>query len=49
MNAWTEDGICMGLRWNGDGAPLQGVQFHPESFLTLEGPQLLSNFLFQRN
>lgn len=49
MNAWTEDGICMGLRWNGDGAPLQGVQFHPESFLTLEGPQLLSNFLFQRS
>ena len=47
MNAWTEDGICMGLRWIGEGAPLQGVQFHPESFLTAEGPQLLSNFLSQ--
>jgi anthranilate synthase component 2/para-aminobenzoate synthetase component 2 len=25
--------------------PLEGVQFHPESFLTLEGPRLLANFL----
>ncbi len=26
-------------------APLDGVQFHPESFLTAEGPRLLANFL----
>lgn len=26
-------------------APLEGVQFHPESFLTVEGPRLLANFL----
>lgn len=45
MSAWTEDGLCMGIRWNGTGAPLEGVQFHPESFLTTKGPQLLSNFL----
>ena len=25
--------------------PLEGVQFHPESFLTIEGPTLLKNFL----
>ena len=25
--------------------PLVGVQFHPESFLTIEGPNLLANFI----
>ena len=44
--------VVMGLRrvW-GKGephtAPLEGVQFHPESFLTDEGPKLLANFLKQ--
>ena len=53
----TESGatrrVVMGLRreWGADAsapqrrAPLEGVQFHPESFLTLEGPRLLRNFL----
>lgn len=45
VSAWTEDGICMGLRWEGEGAMLEGVQFHPESFLTSEGPAILANFL----
>lgn len=38
----------MGLRrvWAEPGrAPLEGVQFHPESFLTEAGPSLLANFL----
>jgi anthranilate synthase/aminodeoxychorismate synthase-like glutamine amidotransferase len=43
ISAWTDEGEIMGLRhrhW-----PLFGVQFHPESFLTVEGPKLLRNFL----
>jgi anthranilate synthase/aminodeoxychorismate synthase-like glutamine amidotransferase len=43
ITAWTDEGEIMGVRhrtW-----PLHGVQFHPESFLTAEGPQLLRNFL----
>jgi anthranilate synthase component 2 len=47
MNAWTDDGYCMGILSNKEGALLQGVQFHPESFLTTDGPQLLSAFLQQ--
>ncbi|MHC4947888.1 MAG: anthranilate synthase component II [Planctomycetota bacterium] len=48
LSAWTEAGEVMGLRWRGggpDAAPMEGVQFHPESFLTAEGPKLLANFL----
>lgn len=45
MSAWTDEGMCMGIRWKGDGSPIEGVQFHPESFLTTVGPQLLKNFL----
>jgi len=45
--------IVQGLRrvWSdaersaGFTAPLEGVQFHPESFLTIEGPRILANFL----
>jgi anthranilate synthase/aminodeoxychorismate synthase-like glutamine amidotransferase len=45
ISAWTQEGEVMGLRKKGSAAPLEGVQFHPESFLTLEGPVLLANFL----
>jgi anthranilate synthase/aminodeoxychorismate synthase-like glutamine amidotransferase len=45
--AWTARGEVMGLRWRAPAgrSPLEGVQFHPESFLTTEGPRLLENFL----
>lgn len=45
MNAWTSDGVCMGICNESNGSITQGVQFHPESFLTETGPQLLANFL----
>ncbi len=48
LSAWTAEGEVMGLRWKGGSsadAPMEGVQFHPESFLTIEGPALLANFL----
>ena len=48
VSAWTDEGEIMGLRAKpgvfGD-APVEGVQFHPESFLTVEGPRMLANFL----
>jgi anthranilate synthase/aminodeoxychorismate synthase-like glutamine amidotransferase len=43
--AWTDQGEIMGVRHK--RYPLEGVQFHPESFLTLEGIHLLKNFLDQ--
>ncbi|MBU6208865.1 MAG: aminodeoxychorismate/anthranilate synthase component II [Planctomycetes bacterium] len=47
VSAWTARGEVMGLRWKSPAgaAPMEGVQFHPESFLTIEGPKLLGNFL----
>jgi para-aminobenzoate synthetase component 2 len=49
VSAWTDAGEIMGLRWRGGGrggaAPMDGVQFHPESFLTVYGADLLANFL----
>ena len=43
VNAWTEDGLIMGLRH--DALPVHGVQFHPESIETADGHALLANFL----
>ena len=41
--AWTDENEIMGVRHK--TFPLEGVQYHPESFLTLEGTHLLRNFL----
>ncbi|MBT4484932.1 MAG: aminodeoxychorismate/anthranilate synthase component II [Candidatus Latescibacteria bacterium] len=43
ISAWTDDDIIMGLRHKDH--PTEGVQFHPESILTVEGKKLLKNFL----
>ncbi|MEY4167917.1 MAG: hypothetical protein RIR52_1741 [Acidobacteriota bacterium] len=43
VSATTSDGLIMGLRHR--QYECEGVQFHPESIMTLEGKRLLRNFL----
>ncbi|MGA1639964.1 MAG: glutamine amidotransferase-related protein, partial [Steroidobacteraceae bacterium] len=43
VSAWTEEGEVMGVRHR--ALQVEGVQFHPESILTVEGPALLANFI----
>jgi anthranilate synthase component 2 len=45
ITAETDDGIVMGLRHREH--PTEGVQFHPESILTVGGHDLVENFLEQ--
>ena len=43
VTAWTAEGEIMGVRHR--ALPIEGVQFHPESILTPDGPRLMGNFL----
>ena len=43
VTAWTENGLIMGVRHKEH--PVEGIQFHPESIMTENGKELLSNFL----
>jgi anthranilate synthase/aminodeoxychorismate synthase-like glutamine amidotransferase len=43
VSAQTKDGIVMGLRHR--VYPTEGIQFHPESIMTVVGKQLLANFV----
>ena len=43
VTARTAEGEIMGVRHK--SLPIEGVQFHPESVLTPEGPALMGNFL----
>lgn len=39
----TPDGVIMGVRHR--SFPIEGIQFHPESILTTEGPKLIANWI----
>jgi len=43
ITAWTEDGTIMGIKHVRH--PVEGIQFHPESFMTQGGKDILRNFL----
>jgi anthranilate synthase/aminodeoxychorismate synthase-like glutamine amidotransferase len=43
LTAWSDDDLVMGAQHR--ELPRFGVQFHPESILTPEGPTIVRNFL----
>jgi anthranilate synthase/aminodeoxychorismate synthase-like glutamine amidotransferase len=43
VSARTEDGVIMGVRDRANA--VEGVQFHPESIMTPQGHEILTNFL----
>ena len=46
ITAWTDDGDDHGTE--APGTSREGVQFHPESFMTQGGKEILKNFLARR-
>lgn len=43
VSAKTPDNVIMGVRHK--NYPIEGIQFHPESILTVEGPKIVKNWL----
>lgn len=43
VTAHSDDGVIMGVRHR--AYPVEGIQFHPESILTVEGPSIIKNWL----
>jgi len=43
VTARTKSGVIMGVRHR--EFPIEGIQFHPESILTVEGPKIIKNWL----
>jgi anthranilate synthase/aminodeoxychorismate synthase-like glutamine amidotransferase len=43
ISSYTDDGIIMGIRHK--TFPVEGIQFHPESFLTIQGEKIINNWI----
>lgn len=46
ISAKTDDGVIMGVRHR--FKPIEGIQFHPESILTTEGPKIVKNWVLKK-
>ncbi len=46
VSAWTDDDMIMAVRHK--KLPVEGIQFHPESILTIEGKKILENFVSKK-
>lgn len=44
VSARTSDGVIMGFRHR--SYAVEGIQFHPESLLTVEGPKVIANWVY---